>query len=1235
MHRSSRSERREAARDRDEFVKDRNVRKTGVDVIDGWRGDTLQLTGIAALPDGWSTAETCVGCIREAAMVAATGIDIHLLGQARVCVGGAPIRFAKRSSTLAMFAYLILHRYRPVPRETLAFTLFPDLPESDAFKELRRYLYLAQKALPDSGGPWIEADAESVRWNSASSARIDCVEFERLTRSPATLSAAVTVYEGDLLPEVYDDWIVAERERLRTLYLNALGTLVIQSRSERDFTRAIGYAQQLLAEDPWREDTVRQLIAARYDLGDSAGAIAEYERFARSTRTELGIEPMPETRALRDTIARGSVLPSSLDRVRPARTERRPEDSPFAGRRRDLERIRHAWERATRSGGGSVVAIEGEPGIGKSRLAAEFALIVEAEGARVLAGTTNFPESTPYQCVLEIVRAGLPLLDTARIDSLRMKVLAQVLPELRSGDGRSGPPNVETEREQSRLFDAIGATIAALARTRPVCLILEDLHWAGRGTLELLRALARRAANAAILLIVTFRDEEVVAEHPLRALLRDLAAERLAIRVPLVPLTRDEVADVVAAFARNTPIALDASALFAQSEGNPLFLNEAIAEALDPVAAGEIAPGVKSVIERRLARLSAEARRVAAVAAVCGNAFDVDVACNVAGASGARGLIAIDELLERQIVREAGSAAGFGYTFAHHLIAATLYASLAPAQRAARHGRVARALERFHHRHLESMASEIARHYAAADERALAGRWYARAAHAASAIFAHDEAARFATTAVDLCDDINERVKLLFLREAANMSLGRRIDQAHDLDLVDVLTDDNATRCESLRRRIALLHSNEDRDAERTAIAALRARAVEDSDAHWMGVADCAEAWLEILLGRYAAAEPLARSALQRFDQVGSFGERLDALSALVEIAVATGRSHEAEAYLERGATVARGADDDRSLAEVLMQAVSAAVSGQQFDRALANAERAAALYRSLGDVGGEARALVNVAAAAVRQSRWEIARKANLSAASTFELTGDSRGLARVFMNLAMLHGRCGAIEEGRRYLLLARAHQERLQDDRAITASLLNESFLALWHQRPQEAFALATAALERAERMNHASYRAQALANLGAAERDLGRLDAALTHMEEGLQVQLSLGRLPDAVSDLADIALAHAMTGDLERAASHIETILGIDRTWTNAAIFPPFPPWIAARIMHARGDERTGATLAWADALVRDVAASIDVADLEASFLALPFVAEIRAATSRDEWPAFESASRRHVRGTAP
>jgi DNA-binding SARP family transcriptional activator len=1163
-----------------------------------------------------------------------TVLDVHLLGQARVCVDGTPVKFAKRAITMAMFAFLILQRDRAVPRETLAFTLFPELTETEAFKELRRYLYLAHKALPGNGGPWIEADAETVRWNPTAAARIDICEFERLAASPTSMGAAVDLYEGDLLPEIYDDWILAERERLRTLYLSSLSTLIGRARSDRDYGRAIGYAQRLLAHDPWREDALRQLIAARYELGDAAGALSEYERFATSTRAELGVEPMPETRALREAVARGGALPSSLDRVRVEHGLQRPRGLPFAGRRRDFERLRHAWERAVRGKGG-VVAIEGEPGIGKSRLAAEFALSAESEGGRVLAGTTSFPELMPYQSILEVLRAGLPFIETSRTDALRTQVLAQVLPELLAAEpGRTPPPDVEGQRQQTRLFDAIGATLVSLARTRPLCVVVEDVHWAGRGTLELLHALARRAAHATILLVMTFRDEEVAAEHPLRALLRDLTAEGLAIRVPLRRLTRADIAEVLNGFGRAVHAALDGDELFAESEGNPLFLSEAIHEALESGVDGELAPGVKSVIERRLGRLSSEARRVAGVAAVCGNTFDADVVCSAAGANGAPGLAAIEELLERQIVREAGGG-GFAYAFGHHLISAALYASLPASERTLRHARVARALERFHHRSLESIASEIARHYTAAGENTVGAAWYARAARTASAIFAHDETARFATLALEHCRAPSERIALLLLRETANARLGRRAEQLRDLDRIDAETSDLAVSCESLRRRIAVLRALDDRAAERDAVGALRARARDAADAHWQGVADCAEAWLEVSLGRYAPAEPFARAALEQLTVAGDYGERLESLSAIVEIEVATGRRDAAEQTLLAAEAVAQEARDDRSLADVLMQAGAACISGQEFDRALAASERAASLYRSLGDLVGEARALVNVAAAAVRQSHWERSRSANLRAAATFELSGDTRGLARVLMNLAMLHGRCGAMEDGRRYLLLARDHQRRLQDDRAVTASLLNESFLALWQGHPHEARTLATQALERADKMNHASYRAQALANLGAAERDLGMFDAALAHMEEGLAQQLPLGRLPDAVSDLADVALGYAMNGDLARAAEHVERILTIDRSWTNAAIFPPFPPWVAARVLHARADKRAKPILTWAAELTRDFSASIDVDELQASFLALPFVADIRAAANADAWPPFATPPprRRHARRT--
>ncbi|MBV9971708.1 MAG: AAA family ATPase [Candidatus Eremiobacteraeota bacterium] len=1153
-------------------------------------------------------------------------LDVHLLGQARVDVNGETIRFAKRSVTLAMLAYLVLHSGKPVARQFLAFTLFPELDEDTSLKELRRYLYLAQKALPPSQIPWILADGDTVLWNAEAPARIDVRDFESQVKEKSTMGAAVELYDGDLLPEIYDDWVIAERERLRALYISALTELVMQSRSDRDSAAAIGYARRLLNNDPWREDVVRQLLAAHYERGDVAGALAEYDRFAHSARKELLVEPMPETRALRDAIASGAPLPSSLDR-RFEQQRRPPDGLPFCGRARDMERLLHAWERAVRGTGG-VVTLEGEPGIGKSRLAAEFALIIEGEGGRVLAGSTSFPETVPYQCVVDALRGALPLIGALPNDPLRNAILAQVLAELRIEEpSLPNAPPVEPEREQARLFDAIGNTIAAFAQTRPLLVLVEDVHWCGNATLELLRSLALRTANRTMLIVMTFRAEEAQPDHPLRALQRDLVEQRLAIRVPLARLTRDDVADVVGRLSGARAKHLDIDALFTHSEGSPLFLHEAIHESLDGRSLEITRGGIADVVARRLERLSPEAKRLAYAAAVCGNAFDADVACNASGASDTEALSAVEELIDRHIVREAGTAGGFEYAFTHHLITAALYSMMDSKEKSRRHARVARALERIYHGRLDRVASEIGRHYAEAGERSRAAGWYARAARNASAIFAHDDVARYATLALDGTDDRAESFEMLLTREKANARLGRRNEQAADLDQLEALCRDGNDRCEILYRRIDVLRALEDREAERHAIAELRLEAQHIGDRHWQGVADSAAAWLEISIGRYADAKPLALAAFDHLEGFGSAAERADCLSALAEIFVSIGEKAAAEEALGQARTIAREAEDARALVGVLMQTVAVAMSQQQFERVAEFGAQAVALYRSQGDRLGEARALVNLAAASVRLSRWEAARDANLIAARTFELAGDLRGLARVLMNLGMLHGRCGDLDEGRRLVARAREHQIRLGDERALTASFLNESFLALWQGDARGAKTLAVQALEIAERMQHAGYRAQALGNLGAAERDLGELDAAIAHMDEGLSMQLRLGRLPDAISDLADAALANGMRGRLDAALPLVERILSIDRAWTDAAIFPPYPPWVAARILHAAGDPRAPNVLKWASKLAVSFAASIDLPDMRARFEALPFVEEIRRAISHDTWPPLGRARR--------
>lgn len=351
----------------------------------------------------------------------------------RLVFDGQPWKLSRSRQTLPVLAHLLVHRCEPVARESLAFTLWPDEDEESALASLRRYLYQLQKALPRAvGEPWLLVDSESARWNPAASYWLDINEFEGCCSDDAGLGKAVELYTGDLLESVYDDWVVAERERLRSGCRAALSALVAQCRDRREHSRAIAYAQRLLALDPWREDVVRQLMSLHYDSGNGAGALAAYERFSQELRREMDVEPMPETAVIRELIARNAPLPSVPKRedLSPKRPDER-EIFPFVGRAAEAEQLQGLWHKAARGHGG-LVLVTGEAGIGKSRLTAETARRVESDGGRVLWGATTYPEHTPYQCLSEALRSSLPLLAATDVQPIWLAVLTKLLPELPS-----------------------------------------------------------------------------------------------------------------------------------------------------------------------------------------------------------------------------------------------------------------------------------------------------------------------------------------------------------------------------------------------------------------------------------------------------------------------------------------------------------------------------------------------------------------------------------------------------------------------------------------------------------------------------------------------------------------------------------------------------------------------------------------------------------------------------------
>jgi DNA-binding SARP family transcriptional activator len=238
-------------------------------------------------------------------------LRIQLFGPHQATWQDAPLSPLRLPRVQSLWAYLLLlHRHRPAPREHLAFSFWPDVPEDEARANLRQDLLKLRRWLPPADDPpWLLADSDEVGIHPEAPIWVDVWAFEDgLTRGEAELEAAVRLVTADLLPHLYDDWLLLERERLRGSYARALTRLVTLYQSLRAWAQALTWANRLVTHDPLNEEAHRLLIGLYYASGNRAAALRQFEQCQRLLRDELGVEPMPETLALRDAILRGEPL---------------------------------------------------------------------------------------------------------------------------------------------------------------------------------------------------------------------------------------------------------------------------------------------------------------------------------------------------------------------------------------------------------------------------------------------------------------------------------------------------------------------------------------------------------------------------------------------------------------------------------------------------------------------------------------------------------------------------------------------------------------------------------------------------------------------------------------------------------------------------------------------------------------------------------------------------------------
>jgi eukaryotic-like serine/threonine-protein kinase len=441
----------------------------------------------------------------------------------------------------------------------------------------------------------------------------------------------------------------------------------------------------------------------------------------------------------------------------------------FVGREQELRQLQNAFDAAL-SGNGGLVMVVGEPGIGKTALTGQLATYVAMRGGRALHGNC-YEEgslSLPYLPFVEAMRSYVLDHDAEALRSelgTNAPYVAKIVSEVREKVNVELPAGGDPEDERWRLLSGVTTFLKNAAAVQPLMLLLEDLHWSDRGTLDLLNHLGRNLDGARLLVVGTYRDVEVDRSHPLSAALAELRRSTNFSRVTLRGLGVDDVAKMLSAIAGREVPRQVADQVHRQTEGNPLFVQEMARWLVeeghlrggtsDSTLAMQIPEGLRDVIGRRISRLTPECNRILSIAAVIGRDFSFDVLSAVANLPDEALLAAIEDAMKVGVLQERAEAGTVHYRFAHAFFRQTLYEEMIAPRRLRLHQEVARALETQYARRLDEHAAELTEHFSYSTDPAdleKAVAYAERASQRAMAVFDYGEAARLLEKALGVQD---------------------------------------------------------------------------------------------------------------------------------------------------------------------------------------------------------------------------------------------------------------------------------------------------------------------------------------------------------------------------------------------------------------------------------------------------------------------------------------------------
>ena len=725
---------------------------------------------------------------------------LRLLGTPEVSHAEQPLTFQTRK-VLALLAYLAVEQ-GVHSRDKITALLWPESDEERGKASLRRALAYLRESLDEPShegsrrvslpSTHVLIEHHSLSFNLASDFKGDTQTLQtaftlarrRSSGDPRThlvhLQMGASCYRGNFLdglslPDApdFEDWLLLQRESWRRQANTVFDRLSQWQTDAGELENALETTTRWVEHDLLNEMAHTRLMQLHSALGDRPAALQAFERCRAVLERELSVEPSLETMMLAERI-RSQTSPVREPVMHEAPSPREAWEFPLTGRAAEHRALVTAFQTMLQ-GRMQVATIEGEPGIGKTRLAREFLKWARAQGADVLeARAFETGSRLPYQPLVEAMRSRLEGEQDlqALLGDVWLAELARLLPEFHEQVPGLPPPLSLGEAEaRTRLFEAVARLGHALAKRAPVVLFIDDAQWADAASLDVLQYASRRWATAhlPVFLLYTFRSDDLASSVALADWLGSLERNLPVRRQALTSLTFEETLRLVQSLfgaGKGTPgnggegqpemdesIEAWSQWLFAETRGHPFFLiehlklladrkgllhNEAGTVLLPPdlimpqeAAQSPLPASVRDFIHARLTRLSQTALTLCMAAAVLGDGCTFDQLCRVADLNDNQALSALDEGVTRGLLQETGGRC----FFAHDSIRAGAYAEAGEIRRRVLHRRALEALQT-----ASASPAELAQHALAAGLPDAAARLSIAAGDAAMRVFAARDA---------------------------------------------------------------------------------------------------------------------------------------------------------------------------------------------------------------------------------------------------------------------------------------------------------------------------------------------------------------------------------------------------------------------------------------------------------------------------------------------------------------